>query len=163
MVGSLDVSTLAWGWRVGEHLYKTPDGESPPSAEVVQRSPHGLWCIPEHPQTSVAWLAKESPLSSSLVAVVDHDPPNIPTAFAGMRVHRLPAEGRVLQPADRATASAFSSPVDFRRCRAGDVEDAWLSAASAEHAIYSTSTEEPSGALPHPTMRCRIEKYAWFV
>ena len=92
------------------------------------------------------------------MAMVEHRSANVPTALAGSRVYRMPAEGRVLCSADRATASAFSSPVDFRRCRAGDVEDAWLSAASAEHAIYSTSTNEPSGALPHSTMRCRIEK-----
>ena len=29
--------------------------------------------------------------------------------------------------------------------------------------LYSISTAEDSGALPHPTIRCRIVKYTWFV
>jgi hypothetical protein len=59
VVGLVDLSALAWRWRVCEerHLNKAADEESPPSAEVVQRSPQRLWCIPEHAQTPVAWDA----------------------------------------------------------------------------------------------------------
>jgi hypothetical protein len=52
-------------------------------------------------------------------------------------VDRLPAEDCVLRPADRAAAPAFSSPVDFCYGGAGDIKDAGLSAASAEHALFN--------------------------
>ncbi len=91
-----DLSALAGCWRVRVHFDKAPDEESPSLAEVVQRSPQRLWCISEHAQGPIARYAKEAALSSSLVTVVDHDPPYIPTALASSRVHRMPAEGRVL-------------------------------------------------------------------
>ncbi len=126
--------------------------------EVVEGPLEVLSRVAQAPYPPVARHAEETTHGARLVAVVDHSLAHRPAAFAGSWVGRVPAQVCVLCPADGATLPAFSSPVDFCRRRAGNIKDARHIAASAEQALYSTSTTEPSGALPQPTTRCRIEK-----
>ncbi len=104
--------------------------------EVVQCSLEALPRISEPPDPPIALDAKETTHGARLVAMVDHRPPHRPAAFAGGWVDRLLAERGVLYPADCSARSAFSSPIDFGRGRAGNVEDARLAAAPAEHALF---------------------------
>ena len=105
--------------------------------EVVEGPLECLSRVAQAPYPPVARHAEETTHGARLVTVVDDYPPHFPAAFAGSWVDRVLAELRVLCPADVATAPAFSSPVYFGDGRAGNIKDAGLSAASAEHALLN--------------------------
>ena len=105
--------------------------------EVVEGSLEVLSRVAQAPYPPVARHTEETTHGARLVAVVDHSLAHRPAAFAGGWVDRVLAQLRVLCPADRAAAPAFSSPVYFGDGRAGDIKDAGLSAASAEHALFN--------------------------
>ena len=105
--------------------------------EEVQGPLEALLRIAQAPDRTIAADTEESTQGARSVAMVDHHPPHRPAAFAGVWVDRVPAQVRVLCPADVAAAPAFSSPVDFCCGGAGDIEDAALPAALAEHLLFN--------------------------
>jgi hypothetical protein len=114
--------------------------------EVVEGPLERLSRVAQAPYPPVARHAEETTHGARLVTVVDDYPPHFPAAFAGSWVDRVLAELRVLCPADVAAAPAFSSPVYFGEGRAGDIKDACLSAALAEHALFNLN----DGTLRRP-------------